>query len=87
MLCSGQRKSTSGVVDVIASLSARSFLELAEGTYDVSVTAEASKTAAIGPARITIENGKLYTAIARDPDPQVLNDGLGLILIDDFVTP
>ena len=63
------------------------FLQLAAGTYDVSVTVDGAKTAAIGPARITIENGGVYTAIARDPDPQVQNDTLGLILMDDFVTP
>ena len=60
------------------------FIELAAGTYDVTVTVEDSKTAAIGPARIVVENGNVYTAIARDPDPQVTNDTLGLILMDDF---
>ncbi len=60
------------------------FLELAEGSYEVTVTAAGSKTAAIPTTPITIENGNVYTAIARDPDPQVLNDGLGLILMDDF---
>lgn len=60
------------------------FLELAEGSYDVTVTADGSKDAAIGPARIDISVTGIYTAIARDPDPQVANDTLGLILMDDF---
>lgn len=63
------------------------FLEFAEGSYEVTVTAAGSKTPAIPTTPVSIENGKIYTAIARDPDPMVLNDGLGLILMDDFVTP
>jgi hypothetical protein len=46
------------------------------------VTATGTKTAAIGPATITVTNNGVYTAVARD------NVGggmpLGLILLDDF---
>lgn len=63
------------------------FIELAAGEYDVTVTTEGSKMPAIGPARIDVDALGIYTAIARDPNPAVPNDGLGLILMDDFVTP
>ena len=56
-----------------------------EGDYDVTVTPAGSKTAAIGPATISIANGGIYTAIARDPLPG--ESTLGLILDDDFLAP
>ncbi|MFO1407406.1 MAG: DUF4397 domain-containing protein [Steroidobacteraceae bacterium] len=58
------------------------FLGLAAGSYDVTVTPAGSKTAAIGPATITVANGGIYTAVARD----AAGGGapLGLILMDDF---
>jgi len=43
-----------------------SFVSLPAGSYDVTVTAEGTKTAAIGPATITVEAGGLYTAVAVD---------------------
>lgn len=61
------------------------YLSVAGGDYDVVVTATGSKTAAIGPAAVTLSNGGIYTIIARD------NVGggapLNVILADDFVAP
>ena len=58
------------------------FLSLAEGNYAVTVTAAGTKTAAIGPVEITLGNGGIYTAIARDPIPLEVDPPL--ILMDDF---
>ncbi|HEX7720246.1 MAG TPA: DUF4397 domain-containing protein, partial [Woeseiaceae bacterium] len=58
------------------------FLSLAEGDYDVTVTPAGSKTPAIGPASISLANGGIYTAIARDATGG--GAPLGLILLDDF---
>jgi hypothetical protein len=59
------------------------YLALPAGDYDVTVTAAGIKDAAIGPATISVANGGIYTAIARDPLPGEMT--LGLILTDDFV--
>ncbi len=59
------------------------YLPLVGGNYTVTVTPTGSKIPAIGPLPITIVNGGVYTAAARD----ALGGGapLGLILMDDFV--
>ena len=59
------------------------FLSLAAGDYDVTVTPTGTKTAAIGPATISIANGGVYTAVARDPLPGATE--FGLIVLDDFI--
>ena len=55
------------------------YLGLAAGDYEVSITPAGTKTIAIGPAALSVANGDVLTAIARDaeggglPDP---SDGL-----------
>ncbi|MEO1581941.1 MAG: DUF4397 domain-containing protein [Pseudomonadota bacterium] len=58
------------------------YVQLAAGTYTVTVTPTGTTTAAIGPIDITIDAGGIYTAVARD----AAGGGapLGLILLDDF---
>jgi hypothetical protein len=59
------------------------YLSLAAGSYDVTVTPTGTKTAAIGPATITVANGGVYTAAARDAPGG--SAPFGLRLLDDFV--
>jgi hypothetical protein len=65
------------------------YLALPAGDYDVTVTGPGSKVAAIGPATISIENGGVYTAIARDPaantDSAPGSETLGLIVLADVI--
>jgi len=58
------------------------YVNLAGGSYAVTVTPTGTKTAAIGPATITVADGGVYTAAARD----AVGGGapFGLILMDDF---
>ncbi|HEY5623986.1 MAG TPA: DUF4397 domain-containing protein [Gammaproteobacteria bacterium] len=58
------------------------YVSLAAGSYDVTVAVAGTKTAAIGPATITLEAGEVYTAVARD----AVGSGapFGLILLDAF---
>jgi len=58
------------------------YISLAGGTYTITVTPTGTKTAAIGPANVTVENGVVYTAVARDNAGGGLP--LGLILMDGF---
>lgn len=59
------------------------FLALPAGDYDVTVTPTGTKTAAIGPVTISISDGGIYTAVARDPVPG--ESEFGLIVLDDFL--
>ena len=60
------------------------FLGVAGGTYDITVTVAGSRTPAIGPlADVVLEDGGIYTIIARDALPGDAATDLGVILIDD----
>ncbi len=59
------------------------YVSLAGGSYAVTVTIAGTKNAAIGPATLTLMDGNVYTAAARDPIGG--GDPFGLILLDDFV--
>lgn len=58
------------------------YVDLAEGAYEVSVTPTGSKTAAIGPLAITVDNGGVYTVAARDAAGG--GTPLSVIALDDF---
>lgn len=61
------------------------FLGVASGTYDVTVTVSGSRTPAIGPLTgVVLEDGGVYTIIARDALPGDAATDLGVILIDEF---
>jgi hypothetical protein len=60
------------------------YIALPAGDYEVTVTPTGTKTAAIGPAAISIENGGVYTAIARDPLPGSMEFGL-VVLADELI--
>jgi hypothetical protein len=60
------------------------FLAVAGGTYDITVTVSGSRTPAIGPLEdVVLEDGGIYTVIARDALPGAAPTDLGVILIDD----
>lgn len=61
------------------------YIALPAGEYDVTVTPTGTKTAAIGPATISIANSDVFTAIARDPLPE--SSEFGLILLADAPMP
>lgn len=60
------------------------YIALPPGTYEVNVTPTGTKDVAIGPAEILIENGGVYTAIARDPLPESTEFGL-IVLVDELI--
>lgn len=76
-----------GIAEVDPTLSAVPFkantgyLALPAGDYDVTVTLPGTKDIAIGPATISIADGGVYTAIARDPLPGQMEFGL-IVLVD-----
>ena len=69
--------------DTAVSAASAGYLPLPAGDYDVTVTPTGTKTAAIGPATISVSDGGIYTAVARDPLPGAVE--FGLIVSDDFV--
>jgi hypothetical protein len=58
------------------------FRGFAAGSYALTITAAGSKTPAIGPLTVTLQNSGIYTAAARDAAGG--GTPLGLILLDDF---
>lgn len=61
------------------------YLALTPGSYDVAITATGSTAAAIGPLTVNLVSGGIYTAVARDETN--ITVPLGVILLDDFVSP
>ena len=57
------------------------YIPLPAGDFDVTVTIAGTKTAAIGPATVSLAGGDVFTAIARDPIPGQMD--FGLILLAD----
>ena len=68
----------------VAYLANTGYLSVAGGTYDITVTVNGSRTPAIGPLQdVVLEDGGIYTVIARDALPGDAATDLGVILIDD----
>jgi hypothetical protein len=68
----------------VAYLANTGFLALPGGTYDITVTVSGSRTPAIGPLEdVVLEDGGIYTVIARDALPGDAATDLGVILLDD----
>ncbi|WP_369600162.1 DUF4397 domain-containing protein [Hahella sp. SMD15-11] len=57
------------------------YLEVAAGDYQVRVTLANILTVAIDTGTLTLEDGKVYSAIARDPAPS--SSDFGVILLTD----
>ncbi|HTB68236.1 MAG TPA: DUF4397 domain-containing protein [Steroidobacteraceae bacterium] len=58
------------------------FVSYVEGSYDLTVTLAGSKTPIIGPVSVTLNNGGVYTAVARDAPGG--GAPYGLIELDDL---
>ncbi|HEY6453858.1 MAG TPA: DUF4397 domain-containing protein [Steroidobacteraceae bacterium] len=58
------------------------FVSYVQGSYELTVTLTGGKTPIIGPVSVTLNNGGVYTAVARDAQ----GDGApyGLIELDDL---
>ncbi|WP_371195874.1 DUF4397 domain-containing protein [Glaciecola sp. SC05] len=72
----------SGVAYSTDMLAETGYVQLAAGDYVVTVTPTGTKTAAIETGVLSLEVGKIYTAIAVDGDME--GDGPQLIVADDF---
>lgn len=64
------------------------YLAVAEGTYNVRITPTGTGTVAISADGVALDDGDVYTVIARDGKPGAMAplDSFGLILLDDFNT-
>mgnify|MGYP006274294673 CR=1 FL=1 len=72
-------------VDGATFLDATTYLSVAPGNYDVTVTPGGGTTPVIGPVSVNLVAGGVYTAAARDADGA--GSPFGLILLDDFANP
>jgi len=61
------------------------FVSYAQGSYDLTVTLAGSKTPIIGPVSIALDDGGVYTAVARDAPGG--GAPYGLIELDNFLNP
>ena len=60
------------------------FLQVPPGDYVITITANGDTMPLIQTPEVTLAAEGIYSAVARDPDPTVVNDVPGLILLDDF---
>jgi len=61
------------------------FVSYVGGTYDLTVTLAGSKSPIIGPVSVTLNNGGVYTAVARDAPGG--GAPYGLIKLDNLLNP
>jgi len=61
------------------------FVSYLQGSYDLTVTTAGTKTPIIGPVPVTLENGGVYTAAARDAPGG--GAPYGLIKLDNLLNP
>ncbi len=63
------------------------YLPVAAGDYDVYVTAAGTGTVAIGPVSVTLENGGVYTAVAREAADYGSSGAFTVTGLDDLAAP
>jgi hypothetical protein len=61
------------------------FVSYVQGSYDLTVTPAGSMTPIIGPVPVTLHDGGVYTAVARDAPGG--GAPYGLIELDSFLNP
>lgn len=60
------------------------YLDVAEGDYDIIVTAAGTGTAAIGPVSVSLAAGGVYTVVAREDADFGNNGSFTVTTLDDF---
>jgi hypothetical protein len=61
------------------------FVSYVQGSYDLTVTSAGTKAPIIGPVSVTLNNGGVYTAVARDAPGG--GAPYGLIKLDNLLNP